>query len=99
MSYVQGTRIKVTGTFQDPDTRELTDPTDVEVVIKSPDGVIETRTFSANEVTKVPGQPKGVYMTVIDTSAAAGEWTYQFGSIGPDAVKKLRTLRVRPGLS
>lgn len=95
MSYVQGTKVKVIGEFTDPDTGALEDPDDVVVSVWPPAGTATSiRRFSdATGVTKVAD---GVYQTVIDTSAAAGEYVYVIEGEGDDAVAARRVLRVRP---
>lgn len=96
MSYVQGTRVRVHGEFRDPDTNELEDPPDVKVSIWQPgmDDPTSVREFQAN--TGVIRLGIGHYMTIVDTSPEAGEWTYVFESTGTDAIVKRGKLRVRP---
>jgi hypothetical protein len=93
MSYVQGTKVRVTGRFRDPDTNELEDPDDVVVTIWPPDLPTEVRRLSDAEVDKIGD---GIYQTVIDTAPVAGTWIYIFEGTGTEAIAVRRELRVRP---
>lgn len=96
MSYVQGTKVRVTGEFRNADTKALEDPVDVQVSIWRPgaDDATIIRKFSDNDGSIVRVSI-GLYQTVIDTTPEAGEWKYVFEATGADAVAKLERLRVR----
>jgi hypothetical protein len=95
MSYVQGTKVQVIGTFRDPDTKALIDPPDVIASIWRPTATVPTsvREYVAN--TGVTRLSLGKYATVIDTTPEGGEWRYVFEATGPSAIAKLERLRVR----
>lgn len=98
MSYVQGTVVKVNVSFTDPaNANAALDPTDVVVQIYPPGKTAPSSTlmFSTGGVVKLA---VGEYRFSLDTSAAAGQWSYQATGTGPNAVVKNRTLRVLPRL-
>jgi len=90
VSYVQGSAIRITATFADPDSGAATDPAVVTMTIRRPDATSELRSYPAT-ISKLS---TGVYRTTIDTSAQAGSWRYEIGSTGTGAIRAQRTLRV-----
>ncbi len=74
--YVEGSQVTVTGTFTVDGT--LTDPTTLNVLYRSPNGVTTTIAGTAAAVTN---PSTGVYKTDIAANVP-GAWTYQFNSAG-----------------
>jgi len=94
MSYVQGTKVWVVGTFTDPVSGVQEDPDDVIVTIYPPDDAdVVVLDLEGMGVTKIED---GKFQAMIDTSSAPGIWEYTFEGTGDEAVVKRRSLRVKP---
>ena len=69
-----GTTVKLTGSFQDADSRAYIDPGTVTLKVKDPAGTIVSYTFAAGTVTK---DATGKYSKSL-TFSTAGEWYYRW---------------------
>lgn len=97
MSYIQGTRVRLQADFTDNETREPTDPTEVILRIKAPDGVITQKTLSADEVID-DDDAVGRFYYVLDTPLV-GTYQYEFASTGNEATVGKKEITVRPRIS
>lgn len=85
MSYVQGTAVRLTAYFTDPETDLPVAPAEIVLTVRPPTGVTFQRTLSAGQVLADTARP-GRFFYVLDTSPEPGTWRYQFEAPGVDAV-------------
>lgn len=95
MSFIQGTRVRLSCTFTDRATGAPTDVTEAVLTVEDPAGVLSQFTLSAGQVKHDDGDT-GVYYFILDTSSAFGTWTYQFESTGNEATLGKKDITVRP---
>src|SRR5262245_30065779 len=79
--YPYHTTVKLTGTFYDPDG-QLTDPPDVRVNVRKPNGV-ETSYAISEPGTIVQRESLGVYWAIVRVDVA-GRWCYAWEADLPD---------------
>lgn len=93
MSYVQGTIVRLQADFTDNETHMPTDPTEVILTIRRPDGVVTQHTLSGGQVQDDPDRV-GRFFYKLDTSPVAGTWSWQMESTGNEAVVGRKELTV-----
>lgn len=95
MSYIQGTQVRLIADFTDNETGDPTDPAEVILTVVPPlPAVPFQRTLAAGQV-QDDTEKVGRFYYILDTSLAAGTWSYQFESTGNEAVVGRKDLTVK----
>lgn len=100
MSFVQGTHVKIWADLTDPITGEPIEPAEVIATIQQPNPAIapDIRRVSTNNVFLDPGNP-GRFWCIFDSTPAAGQWEYQFATVGANAVVERSKVHIRKALA
>lgn len=77
-NYFQGSRVRVTGTFEN-ENHVLTDPTTIVAKVENPNGVKTTYTYLTDAA--LVRQSTGIYYVDIDVNIAK-IWSYRFEGAG-----------------
>lgn len=78
MAYNRDQEVELKGTFRNEITDALTDPTEVTLYVRQPDGTVSTYLYSLAQVTR---DSLGVFLKNV-TLDASGTWYYRFKGTG-----------------
>jgi len=93
VSYVQGTKVRLSADFRDPETYDPVAPTDIVLTVVPPTVAAFEARLSDAEIVPDPDRP-GRYFYVLDTTPEPGTWRYQFESVGQAATVERKALTV-----
>lgn len=82
--YIVGNPVTLTGTFQNPVSKALVDPTDARVDVVDPTGTSTTYAWT-NGTGPVLHVSTGVFTYLLDTASLFGRYQYRWWSPGPTA--------------